>query len=91
MGLRSATIKTAPPSTRAHTLAGHRRGLPAAGFPFEEDNDIIRKAIVFVLTMWVLISGGGGPVAEPFDSSVDCETYRVQQGTFQYHCVPLLE
>jgi len=44
-----------------------------------------------VLTMWVLISGGGGPVAEPFDSSVDCETYRVQQGTFQYHCVPLLE
>jgi hypothetical protein len=49
----------------------------------------LSKALTLTLIMWVLISGSGGPVAPPFNSSVDCETYLVQQGAFNDHCVPM--
>jgi hypothetical protein len=48
------------------------------------------KAIVVALIMYVLLSPSTGPVALPFNSLVDCETYRVQQATSWYHCVPEL-
>jgi hypothetical protein len=49
--------------------------------------DIMRKGIVVALIMYVLISGGGAMFG-PFSSSVDCESYRVNQGSFVY-CLPL--
>ena len=47
----------------------------------------MRKAIVVALMMYILVSRGG-TVSGPFNSSVDCESYRINQGSFAY-CLPL--
>lgn len=47
----------------------------------------MRKGIVVALIMYVLISRGGA-VSGTFNSSVDCESHRLNQGSFAY-CLPL--
>jgi hypothetical protein len=47
----------------------------------------MRKGIVVALIMYVLISGSGAMFG-PFSSSADCESYRVNRGSFEY-CLPL--
>jgi hypothetical protein len=49
--------------------------------------DVMHKGIVVALIIYVLISGGGAMFG-PFSSSADCESYRVNRGSFEY-CLPL--
>jgi hypothetical protein len=49
----------------------------------------MRKGIVVALLMYILISRGGATFG-PFTSSADCESSRLNQGSFAY-CVPLWE
>jgi hypothetical protein len=47
----------------------------------------MRKGIVVALLMYILISRGGATFG-PFESNVDCESSRLNQGAFAY-CLPL--
>ncbi len=47
----------------------------------------MRKGIVVALLIYILISRGGATYG-PFNSSADCESSRLSQGSFAY-CLPL--
>ncbi len=49
--------------------------------------EVMRKGIVVALMIYILVSKGGA-VSGPFNSSVDCESYRINRGAFAY-CLPL--
>ena len=44
---------------------------------------LMGRGIVVALMMYILVSRGGA-VSGPFNSSVDCESYRIKQGAFAY-------